>query len=297
MKNNYPIKYALLPIEEQNGYTLMGDRKYEIVCYIVSKCYLVNEIKEYKQDGRVINKYEVVFAYDYDSYQGYKREEPSFNLVNYSCINSIYVDEIFDNFEDALKVKEEKNKKILLDSLMYLGQKKEKDEQIRKEFKSKTTYYNSLEKTIELKTDDLKVNNSVKRQATIIIKKGEIKETAFSLYETINDHSCESYIVYSILPEEYMRLKELSKSNKTNENFNYMPLLIRNKKSKIIKIISPNKEEKYLEDDCIKSSIDEVFQMPTEYEKIIYTIENYYDIIDSYKGNDIDHKYIKIYKK
>ena len=44
MELNYPVKYALMPVREQVG------REYEIVMYIVSKCYLISEKKIKKSE-------------------------------------------------------------------------------------------------------------------------------------------------------------------------------------------------------------------------------------------------------
>ena len=56
MKINYPVKYALMPIIEQVGWT-HGlhelERDYDVVYYVVSKCYLINDTK--KSGGRIIS--------------------------------------------------------------------------------------------------------------------------------------------------------------------------------------------------------------------------------------------------
>ena len=60
MKNNYPIKYAAMPIYEQTGWTHglnALERNYDVVAYIVSKCYLISERKEYERNGKQINNY------------------------------------------------------------------------------------------------------------------------------------------------------------------------------------------------------------------------------------------------
>ena len=44
MEKQYPIKYALMPVIDQIGWEY-GERKYDIVTNIVSKCYVVEEHK------------------------------------------------------------------------------------------------------------------------------------------------------------------------------------------------------------------------------------------------------------
>ena len=60
MKNNYPIKYAAMPIIEQTGW-YPGlhelEREYGIVCYIVSKCYVVGREEKYNRYGNTICEY------------------------------------------------------------------------------------------------------------------------------------------------------------------------------------------------------------------------------------------------
>lgn len=48
MKNNFPIKYSVMPIISQTGW-INGvnqlEREYGIIAYIACKCYLINEQK------------------------------------------------------------------------------------------------------------------------------------------------------------------------------------------------------------------------------------------------------------
>ena len=56
----FPIKYAVMPIEEQTGwYTGLNEleRKYVVVANIASKCYVIGERKEYLSDGTFKIKY------------------------------------------------------------------------------------------------------------------------------------------------------------------------------------------------------------------------------------------------
>ena len=63
MKYNYPVKYAAMPIIEQVGWS-HGlnelERNYDVVCYIVSKCYLLSDKTKYKENGKNEKEYEVV---------------------------------------------------------------------------------------------------------------------------------------------------------------------------------------------------------------------------------------------
>ena len=72
MKYNYPVKYAAMPIIEQVGWS-QGlnelERNYDVICYIVSKCYLLSDKTKYKENGKKEKEYEVVFPYQKGEYQ------------------------------------------------------------------------------------------------------------------------------------------------------------------------------------------------------------------------------------
>ena len=124
MKNNYPIKYAVMPIIEQTGW-YPGlhelEREYGIVCYIVSKCYVVGREEKYNMYGNTLCEYKVVFSYGKDNqYGGLSRVEPEFCLMNGRCNNSTNVDKVFDSFEEAKEETEKKNKEILSKELSFI---------------------------------------------------------------------------------------------------------------------------------------------------------------------------------
>ena len=160
MKNNYPIKYAVIPMIEQIGWSHGMhelERKYGTVCYIVSKCYLVEESKKYKADGSVRVKYHVVCPYEYDEYYKWNRVEPTFNIMHGQCINDIVVDEVYDSLEDARVSKDEKNKKLLHEQFTYMSveEYKKRFKEIESKFNSTLAYYNQLEAMIENDVQDL----------------------------------------------------------------------------------------------------------------------------------------------
>ena len=122
MKNNYPIKYAVIPMIEQVGWengVCELERKYGTVCYIVSKCYVVEESKKYNINGTTKIEYQVVCPFSEDEYYTWRREEPSYNLVHGHCTNSVITDALFDNLEEAKNAKNQKNDDILLHKSLY----------------------------------------------------------------------------------------------------------------------------------------------------------------------------------
>lgn len=117
MKCNYPVKYVAMPIIEQIGWC-HGlnelERNYDVVCYIVSKCYLLSDKIKYKENGKSLKEYEVVFPYQKRQYYSWERVIPEFNLINYACTNSNLVDKVFDNYEEALEFATQKIKNCVI---------------------------------------------------------------------------------------------------------------------------------------------------------------------------------------
>ena len=117
---SYPIKYGILKLTEPSGWPI-GTQEVTRG-YIVSKCYLVREIKEYQEDGNMKKTYQVVFPYR--NYYHFKiamksnlifeehAQMPSFNTF----VNEL--NEVYDDYEmaaaEALKLNEELRKKIII---------------------------------------------------------------------------------------------------------------------------------------------------------------------------------------
>ena len=293
MKNNYPIKYALMPIYEQVGW-IHGlnelEREYGIVCYIVAKCYLIDEVKKYHQDGKEEIIYHVVFPYQKYDFDTYNIEEPRYNFNTGACSNSTKVKLVFDDFYTATNAKEQKNEEILLDELSCLSFEKyeEQVDKIECEYAKRINYYNQLEKMIEKQTSYLQVNNINKKQSIIVSSKDGVEEKYYSLYYYIKLFKDENFIAYSVTDKEYLNiLNNVNKIDSYNENL----LLINDKKSGITKIIGEN-DEKYLSDQGVTSTTNN-YEDPVSFSYVIYTMENYEDILNSFHYNE---KVIKLSK-
>ena len=112
----YPILYGIMPIYEQIGWTCglhELEREYDIVAYIVSKCYVVSERIEYKRDGSYKKSYEVVFVFQNSGqFDELERKIPEYNFYG-QCNNSLVIDELFDNYEKAVDKTNEMNDVLL----------------------------------------------------------------------------------------------------------------------------------------------------------------------------------------
>ena len=304
MKNNYPIKYALMPIIEQTGWTHGMhelEREYGVVCYIISKCYVIKETKKYNINGTSDIKYQVVFPYEYHEYSGWKREEPSFNLINNGCTNAVTVDKLYDSFEEAKKDKKEKNEEIHKSKYVYMRFEdlKEKINEINNEFNNMLEYYDQLEQLIKENTSDLEVNRKNKEQSIILYKNGFSSHKKYdeSLYKLIDLFSLTDFIAYSLTEEEYLELQNTPYEDVDFQKYNHTPLLAHNRDEESTKVITNSSDQKYIFRDNITTDNDKQYVVPANFDAYFYTLENYEDIISSYKSKDKEAKVIKLTRK
>ena len=153
MDKNYTMKYALMPIIKKIGLRdgLYGkENVYDIECFIVSRCYLL--------DSK--DKYEVVYPFIENNYE-WKSNRPIYNTINGMCMNSLLVDEVYDSYEDACKVKiirnEEIKKKQYHNRFLSRVEIKEKE----KKFDEKMELYNMLELLLEYESCKLDIDKGI----------------------------------------------------------------------------------------------------------------------------------------
>ena len=301
MKNNYPIKYAAMPIYEQTGWTHglnALERNYDVVAYIVSKCYLISERKEYKRNGKQINNYEVVFPYSNsvsNYYNEYKRREPEYDCTR-ECSNSIVVKNIYDTYEDANKEAQKLNQEILNKEFSYLSIEKflEKQEELTDKHNEKLGIYKLLETEIEKNIEDLEVDSPSKDQTIIVVQNDKAKIINESLYQYIKFISDYSFTAFNVTEEEYKELKQQVKNKETLDK-KYSNCLMINDKTKIdiIDYNNSNNVDYALINDYGNINMypfpDQNNNITINENIIIYTMETYEDIIASYmKYKSID---------
>lgn len=306
MKNNYPIKYATMPIYEQtcwNSGLNELERGYGVVAYIVSKCYVINEQKQYLYNGDYNISYQVVFPYKKDNQfpNEWIRVEPEFNYSR-EYTNSVIVEETYDNYVDALEKANAKNKQILCEQIAKLPSEKiiEEMDKVKQQFNDKIEKYKILQVLIEEKTSDLKVNSIKKEQSIIVIDDDKDIVVDLSIYDYINLFH-EPFYVCNVSIEDYDLMKKQIKNSMLDERsprntkveydmFRY--LLASDSKNKIIRIADCDSENDkgcfYLKDDSMyydkemyQFHKDPAFSRQQRGKKI-YTTETYEDIIKSY---------------
>lgn len=305
MKINYPIKYTAMPIIEQVGWT-HGlhdlEREYGVVCYIVSKCYLITTLEKYKENGSIKHEYEIVFPYQIGDYGKWQRKIPNYHLIQDYCVNSNKVNEVFDSYEEALKYVESKNDKLCEMSWKYLPYSENYDEKIQNiidEFNEKLKEYKVLEKQILLNTNDIVVGQNKKLNDVIKVTNDEIKNLSSNIYKVLSLYANENFVVYSISDDEYNNLIKNTDGKPVIENAQI--LLIHNEKDNFIKLLSEEEQKIYyienniiVYDEKLDRVTKETFEKIDKNSLAFYTTETMLDIMNSYKEyEEIDLNEIK----
>jgi len=299
MKINYPIKYAAMPIIEQVGWS-HGlhelEREYDVVCYIVSKCYLISDLTKYTEDGRNVKQFEVVFPYQPGEFSRWKRVVPTYNACGYP-IDSNKVDVIFDSYEEALKYATEKNEKLCEKSWIYLRCTKdimEKIQEKKDEFNTKLDEYKLLEQQILLHTKDMEIGSNKRLSNVIKIINDSGRVLSANIYEILNLFDREKFVVYSVSPEQYASLIKLISEEKIEDIKSligaHQGLLLHKQKDDYIKLaIEEGCGAYYLKDNRINHDVnlDKVniksFENLDDDTIIFYTTETIDDMLNSYK--------------
>ena len=305
MKCNYPVKYAAMPIIEQIGWSHRLnelERNYDIVCYVVSKCYLLSDKIKYEESGKKLKEYEVVFPYQKGQYYSWKRVIPEFNLINYACTNSNLVDKVFDNYEEALEFATQKNKELCDETWVYLPHTEDLADRIsekKQEFNDKLSSYKMLEQQILINTSDLEQSNVKELDNLIMNNKGKIKVLSRNLYEHLKFSSVSDFIVYSVSPEQYEKLIALVGNQDVCDVSrvigNVSPILWNESNNKNIMVINQygnvlyyiNEWENLIDNKEQKMPSVELKSISDEIE-CLFTTETLEDIVLSFK----QHEYI-----
>jgi hypothetical protein len=308
MKFNYPIKYAAMPIIEQAGWCNGMhelEREYDVVCYIVSKCYLISTLTKYREDGSVIKEHEVVFPYQLSQFDKWENVVPTFDLIYGRCNNSNKVDGVFDTYEEALNCVSTKNNNLCKKARMNLQYSKDIAAKIQKsedEFNVKLLKYKLLEQQILFSTDNVKPGKSKKLNSVLKIENNGIKIISCNVYEMLQLFADDKFVVYSISQEQYDTLMKADSIDTIKYvTKNSQCLLLHKTKDDFIKLgIEEASGAHYIKDNdvCFDSQIERVtkrdFENLDNDTLIFYTTETIEDLLNSYKkDSEIDLGQIK----
>lgn len=298
MKNNYPIKYAVMPIYEHSGYAVglyKLEHTYDISLYIVSKCYLIEESVCYQENGEKKSEYKIVYPYENDdnSYS-LARCEPEFGYNNQPT-NCFVVDNVFDDFDSCFTETERLNKEIFykkIGNMPFTEDFSKKVELFKEKYNKKIQEYRKLEKRIEDSSSDLVVGNNYKKQNIVVCSEDKQFISRMSLYGFINLSNRDNFCVYNVSIDEFATLCSQIEEDK-DINITTSRLLLYHEKNTEITMITDCDSDKskgsfYLKDksmyynkDMIPFHLDKNIIIDGTFIKV-YTMESYEDIIKSY---------------
>lgn len=207
----YPIKYAVMEMEEQIGwYPGLNEleREYGVVANIVSKCYVIRSQTEYLNDGRSKTKYDVVFPYS--------NGKDHLVIPEYSfyetCINATTVDQLFDSFESAKAVADNKNNELInkkIGCLSFYKDLKKKLDALRTEHQEKLNRYQKIEDAVEQETSDMKISKAITPLEELVIK--------------LDENNLYDKIASVLSPQEKEYIKNLIAAKTTHSSTNEKP--------------------------------------------------------------------------
>ena len=300
MKNNYPIKYSVIGIYDEIN---RNTKEPEQITYIASKCYVIEENIIYNENGTKKKTYGVYFPFGLSN--------ASFSFVR--TVSYEKVDDIYDSFEEAVKVAESKNKEFILDKMAILPFDEHFETNYEKITKKANMYiekYKELEKIIEENTEDMIVGLDPKEQSIVLVTDKVEKVIDLSLYKILELYIDYNIVVYSLSDNEYMALKEDLNEDLSLKEYNNKCLMQYNPNIKLFKLNNYDDKENpssFILDENLRPKREISDEMIQEYfnnkpDAIIYTTETYEDVISSYiteKHNlyDNDNEKTSINKK
>lgn len=125
------------------------------VCYIVVKCFVLEERKIYLGSQQYETLFKVVFAFNQDN----NYVEPTFNK---NASFETFVPEIYDKYDEALEAAQRENGKILDDLLLSIPVKDDFENQIKHKeelFQETLAHFKIVERELLEKTADLKISD------------------------------------------------------------------------------------------------------------------------------------------
>ncbi len=293
MKYNYPVKYTAMPIFKEGCYK--KGLESELDCYIVSKCYLLNDTTTYNENGTKEKVYKVIFPYQKGQDSIWERVTPSFRVSTSVHISS-FVEEVFDNYEEAFQFASQKNRRLCKKTIGSLSYSESLTDQISKkieEFNDKLARYKMLEQQILIHTSAIEQSKVKELNGLIISQKGNVRVLSNSLYEYLRCSSYSKFIVCSVTLEQYSNMEafihnqDMSDISKIFQNAS--PILYYDYASKenAIKVIDSTGKVLYdinqweiLKSNQSKSSVD--LNVNDDETSLLFTTETLEDILLSF---------------
>ncbi len=181
IKNNFPIKYAILPLKEEGGYSV----NYQDIIrgYIVSKCWVIESSLKYISVDKFKIFHKVIFPYKnltmFKKYLLHKENNigPKVlpNSYNDSLLNTVL--NLYDSYENAKKDAIEKNEvlrhELILNIPYNISDYKFKKilAELENDFKEQLSICQLFENNILFKTVDMNITENLKINNKLILAK------------------------------------------------------------------------------------------------------------------------------
>ena len=143
MNNNYPIRYAVVPIKDIDPITDSST----VYGYMITKCYVVGDRNEFYMDGQYSAEYIISCPYITADNSTWKRTD--IDKDHFVCVKNVY-----NSFNEAIKERIALNDE-LLKSITSKYDDKETKSIIREDFFNRLNVIRELEIKIELSTKDI----------------------------------------------------------------------------------------------------------------------------------------------
>ncbi len=143
MKNNYPIRYAVVPIKDIDPITDSSI----VYGYMITKCYVVGSRREYIKDEGSTTEYIISCPYITADNSTWKRT--NIDKDHFVCVKNVY-----NSFNEAIKERVALNDE-LLKSMFSRCEYKELIKRVRTDFFNRLNIIRELEIKIEESTKDI----------------------------------------------------------------------------------------------------------------------------------------------
>ena len=139
--NNYPIKYAPMPVIKNN----------KVVAYITAKVYLLEETKKYLGNGECNTTYLIFYIYDqYGQRQNLILDDED------TCVNGYEIDFVFDDINSCKTFTRNKNAEIVLNETHEMNNINDINNYYKINKERFNEYYNLEESLLTCKIIDFK---------------------------------------------------------------------------------------------------------------------------------------------
>ncbi len=136
-RNNYKIKYAVIPV-----YNYFCNIQLDVRAYVVGKCYLCGETKRYTEQGTSETEYDVVFEWNPNN--STDNNVPIYKPTTKEVTNSTKVSKIFDTPAECQEYADLLNETLIKAAKLAGGQKaieiKKETEIAKQHYKNEVTF-------------------------------------------------------------------------------------------------------------------------------------------------------------